>query len=216
MDDSGSDDSELMRATCAGDAGAFADLVRRHQDRLWLTAWCILRNTDDAKDAVQDGLVRALRLAPTWRGDGSVASWMHQIVTRAALDRATRKSKRRTYPLEDVAPAVTATRDNTADTVEEQVVQAVVAALPPDQRECFVRIDILGFTFAEVAADLGVPLGTVKSRRARGKARVVEALRDAGLVGPNRGLSQSSSAGVVPEAPQQRSGPSAPYRRAAT
>lgn len=209
-------DAELIRAHCAGDPAAFAVLVRRHQSRLWLAAWCVLHNHDDAKDAVQEGLVRAYRRAPTWRGDGTVANWLHQIVTRAALDQAVKQTKRRAYPLDEVPSAAIAARNNTPDTVEEQVVQAVVAALPPDQRECFVRIDLLGFSFAEVSADLGIPLGTVKSRRARGKARVVEALSEAGLVGPNRGRAQSSLPAGTPATPQQRSGPVAPPRRAAT
>lgn len=183
-------DAELLQAHVAGDPTAFATLVRRHQSRMWLAAHLILADRDDAMDAVQMALIRAFRSARTWRGEGSVAGWLHRIVYRVACDlRVSRK--RLPTPVEmfgeDAKFAELIQPDNTQTTSAERVVQQVVASLPADQRECFVRVDLLGFTFAEVAADLGLPEGTVKSRRARGKARLVEALRQAGLVGPTRG-----------------------------
>lgn len=216
MDGDEPSDAQLLRAHVEGDPAAFAILVRRHQDRLWLTARSVLRNPDDANDALQDGLIRAFRAAHSWRGDGTVASWMHRIVSRVALNRAIKQSQRRTETLDEIPAELTAARDNAADGAAERVVQAVVAALPPDQRECFVRIDLLGFSFAEVAADLSLALGTVKSRRARGKARLLEALREAGLVGPNRPPQESSpTSGPPPEVPQQRPGLSTDQRRPA-
>lgn len=192
-DDEQPADSDLLRAHIAGDPQAFAALVHRHQSRLWLTAWAILRNADDAKDAVQDGLVRAFRLSHTWRGDGSVAGWLHRIVWRVAVDHSVAGARRhrRVLALDDVSVEAAASRDNASDAAAERVVQEVVASLPPDQRECFVRIDLLGFTFAEVATELGLAEGTVKSRRARGKARLLAALREANLVGSNRSAGRS-------------------------
>lgn len=181
-------DGELLQAHIAGDATAFAMLVRRHERWMWMTARAMLGDRDDAMDAVQQALIRALRSAHTWRGDGSVKSWLRRIVHRVALDlQAARARLPVPVPAEGdpTFEAMTA-RDDLPDTSAEKVLQEAIAALPLDQRECFVRIDLLGFTYSEAAHDLNIPEGTVKSRRARGKARLVEALREAELVGPSR------------------------------
>lgn len=202
VDESTTPDGELLQAHLAGDATAFATLVRRHQSWMWMTARAMLGNREDAMDAVQQALVRAFRSAHTWRGDGTVASWLHRIISRVTLDVYASRARVPTpvetednpnFP-EMMAP------DNSELAVAERVLQEVIAALPADQRECFARIDILGFTYAEAAADLGIPEGTVKSRRARAKDRLRMALREPGLVGPRRGLRQPSSVGTGIEA----------------
>lgn len=185
-DEPGLSDRDLVRAHLAGDAGAFTELVRRHRDRLWRTALAMLRDRDDAADAVQDALLRAFRSAHTFRGDAQVMTWLHSIVMRTALDRITQRRRAIVDPLETVTPRALSAPNGPADRADEAVIEAVIAALPRDQRDCFVRIDLLSFTYAEVALELGISEGTVRSRRARGKARLVAALRDAGLVGPNR------------------------------
>lgn len=182
------DDSALLRAHLAGDPMAFTALVRRHEAWMWTTARAMLGNRDDAMEAVQLAFIRAFRSAHTWRGDGPLSSWLYRIMSRVVFDLYASRSRIPT-PVETYDPSFEEliAPDNTESAIAECLLHEVVAALPPDQRECFVRTDLLGFTFAEVAADLGIPEGTVKSRRARGKARLVEALRTAGLVGPSRG-----------------------------
>lgn len=180
------DDGTLLRSYLAGDSEAFAALVRRHEAWMWMFARAMLSDRDDAMDAVQVALLRTFRFAHTWRGDASVATWLYHIVSRVVLD--TRAGRARIpIPVETednpVFDEMTAP-DNAADAVAERVLQDVVASLPADFRECFVRTELLGFTPAEVAADLGIPVGTVKSRRARAKARLQMALRNADLIGP--------------------------------
>lgn len=188
VDESTTSDGELLQAHLAGDASAFAALVRRHEHWMWTTARAMLGNREDAMDAVQEALIRAFRSAHTWRGDGTVSSWLHRIVSRVALDLQLSRSRLPVpVPAEDDPNfEAMAASDNSQDSSSERVLQEVIAALPLEQRECFVRIDLLGFTYAETAHELKIPEGTVKSRRARGKARLVEALREAGLVGPSR------------------------------
>lgn len=86
VDESTTPDGELLRAQLAGDATAFATLIRRHQTWMWATARAMLGNREDALDAVQQALIRAFRSAHTWRGDGSVTSWLYRIVARVTLD----------------------------------------------------------------------------------------------------------------------------------
>lgn len=181
-------DDELMWAHLEGNQRAFSELVRRHEQRLWLSARARLKRHHDASDVVQDALVRAFRFAHTWRGDGSVAMWLHRIVTRVALERAVALGKRSMHEtsLDADLDNELAVGDNAAEAVAEAVVQEVVSRLPADQADCFVRVHLLGFSYAEAAAELGLAEGTVKSRAARGKARLVAALRDTGLVGSTR------------------------------
>lgn len=185
----GAVDLALLKAHCSGDPDAFTELVRRHRDRLWRAALVLLRDREDAADAVQDALIRAFRSASTFRAEAQVATWLHSIVIRVCMDRIATRRRRATCPLtEERAPRVEDTGDAFLD---ELVITEVVRDLPDDQRESFVRVDLLGFSFADTAAELGIPEGTVKSRRARAKVRVVEALRQAQLVGPNRVSAQS-------------------------
>lgn len=179
-------DDELMRAHITGDPEAFSHLVRRHEQMLWLAAWGLLRSHHDAKDAVQDALVRAFRFAHTWRGDAAVGAWLYRIVSRVALDHAVARGKRSERERSIEGAGELQVGDNATEAVAEAVVQEVVASLPSDQVDCFVRVHLLGFTYAETATELGLAEGTVKSRAARGKARLVVSLREAGLVGPTR------------------------------
>lgn len=181
-------DDELMRAHISGDPDAFGDLVRRHEQMLWLAAWGPLKSHHDAKDAVQEALIRAFRFAHTWRGDAAVTAWLYRVVSRVAFDHAVARGKRseRESSIEAGGDNHIPVEDNATQAVAEAAVQEVVAELPADQADCFVRVHLFGFTYAETAVDLGLAEGTVKSRAARGKARLVRALRDAGLVGSIR------------------------------
>lgn len=162
-------------------------------------------------DAVQLALIRAFRSAHTWRDDGPVAGWLHRIVSRVALDLQVARARVPTPVPAEGDPKLEAliASDSSEDLSVERVLQEIIAALPSDQRECFVRIDLLGFTYAEVAHDLKIPEGTVKSRRARGKARLVQALGEAGLVGPRRGPTtpgdgEPASTGELPPPSRRR------------
>ena len=80
-------DAELLRAHIAGDPDAFATLVTRHQDRFWTIALRIMRNPEDAADALQDAYIAAFRRAGSYRGDAQVTTWLHRVVVNACLDR---------------------------------------------------------------------------------------------------------------------------------
>lgn len=176
-------DHEILTDHLAGDPKAFGELAYRHGDRLWRTARAIVGDPDDAADALQNALLRAFRLAASFRGESQVVTWLHTIVTRTALNQINDRCRHHTEILDDHPSACAADRDNADDWVCHEVISAVVRDLPPEQRDCFVRIDLLGFTYSEVATELQLSEGTVKSRRARAKARLIAALRQAGLIG---------------------------------
>jgi RNA polymerase sigma-70 factor, ECF subfamily len=175
-------DVDLLARHVAGDSDAFGELVRRHRDRLWAVALRTLGDPEEAADALQDALVAAFRAAHTFQGRSAVTTWLHRIVVNACLDRARRAATRRTRALEELTTPETALgAEEGADVSAEQAevrreVAAALAALPPDQRAALVLVDLQGYSVAEAAAALSVPPGTVKSRCARGRARLLPAL----------------------------------------
>lgn len=171
-------DADLLSAHVDGDPDAFAELVRRHRDRLWAVALRTLGNPDDAADALQDALLSAYRGAAGFRGGSAVTTWLHRIVVNACLDLARRKSVRPTQPLRD-DPAVAPTApDAIAGRETSLAVTAALRTLPFDQAAAVVLVDVEGFSVAEVAEMRDVPSGTVKSRCARARARLAEQLQD--------------------------------------
>jgi RNA polymerase sigma-70 factor (ECF subfamily) len=164
-------DAELLDAHRAGDERAFAELVSRYSERLWGVAVRTLRHPEDASDAVQEALVAAFRRAGTYRGDASVRTWLHRILVNACIDRIRHERARTTVPLPD--RELQARRPDLAtELVTRLAVDDALAALPVDQRVAVVLVDVQGWPVLEVAEILEVPPGTVKSRCARGRARL--------------------------------------------
>jgi RNA polymerase sigma-70 factor, ECF subfamily len=178
------DDGALLRAHVAGDPDAFAEIVRRHRERLWAVALRTLGDREEAADALQDALLSAYRAAGRFRGDSAVTTWLHRIVVNACLDRVRRRQARPTVPLPetDVTPAPASDRDTALD------VRAALAQLPDEQRAALVLVDVQGYPVAEAAAILGVAEGTVKSRCARGRARLAGLLGHLRNPGPSEGV----------------------------
>jgi RNA polymerase sigma-70 factor (ECF subfamily) len=162
------DDAALLDAHVSGDPDAFAALFHRHRDRLWAVAIRTLGDREEAADALQDALLSAYRSASRFRGDSAVTTWLHRIVVNACIDRIRRRQARPTVPLPDTdhtaAPAVD--RDLALD------VRQALATLAPEQRAALILVDLHGYAVAEAAVILGVAEGTIKSRCARGRARL--------------------------------------------
>ncbi len=170
----GRSDRELMAAHVAGDPDAFAELVRRHQGRLWAVAVRTLRDREEAADALQDGLVSAFRNAASYRGDAAVTTWLHRVVVNACLDRVRRAKARPAVPLPE--HDVPQRGDAHAQTEARLDIGAALARLPEHQRLAVVLVHLHDMPLAEAAHVLGVAEGTVKSRLSRGRAALAEML----------------------------------------
>jgi RNA polymerase sigma-70 factor (ECF subfamily) len=177
-DDATPDDGDrsLLAAHVAGDPDAFGQLVARHRDRLWAVAVRTLGDREEAADALQDALLSAYRAAGSYRGDAKVTTWLHRIVVNACLDRVRRKGVRPTVPLSEREDDRADPRDAVAERLTVLEVEAALAALPYDQRAAIMLVDVHGMPVDDVAAVLGVPSGTVKSRCSRGRARLALSL----------------------------------------
>ena len=170
-DDGDEEDRSRLAAHVAGDADAFTTLVRRHQDRLWAVALRTLGDREDAADALQDALLSAYRSAGSYRGEAKVTTWLHRVVVNACLDRIRRNKVRPTVPMpEDGGPVDP--HDALSDRETGMEIEAALATLPEEQRAALVLVDVQGLPVDDAAAILAVPSGTVKSRCARGRARL--------------------------------------------
>jgi RNA polymerase sigma-70 factor, ECF subfamily len=178
-------DVQLLEAHRTGDPDAFGVLFTRHRDRLWAVALRTTGNPEDAADALQEAMISAFRRADAFRGDALVTTWLHRIVVNASLDRLRRNKVRAARPLPDDLEeyagrgAVLASADEELDpeahavsTDRRSAVLAALQQLPPDQVAAIVLVDLEGYPVEEVAQMLDCPTGTVKSRCARGRARL--------------------------------------------
>jgi RNA polymerase sigma-70 factor (ECF subfamily) len=182
-----STDAELLHRYAAGDDEAFAQLVRRHKDRLWAVALRTMRNPEEAADALQEALISAARRARQYRGDAAVLTWLHRIVINACLDRLRRNKVRATVPLPeetDRAPALIAGDDPEREAALVEMRRDVIGALRQlnaDQRAALVLVDMEGYSVDEAAEILGCAPGTIKSRCSRGRARLAPLLAHVSL-----------------------------------
>jgi RNA polymerase sigma-70 factor (ECF subfamily) len=166
-------DAELLAAHVAGDQRAFGELVRRHRDRMWAVALRTLRDPEEAADALQDAFISAFRAAGSFRAESQVTTWLHRIVVNACLDRVRRRNARATTPLPEAGPNEPAVpRDAMSDRETQLAVSHALGTLPIEQRAAIVLVDVEGYSVAETASILGVAEGTVKSRCARGRAKL--------------------------------------------
>lgn len=172
-------DAALIAAHTTGDPDAFGVLFARHKDRMWSVALRTLRDPEEAADAVQDAALSAFRRADTFRGEAAVSTWLHRIVVNACLDRIRRRKSR---PVELVSEdrileiLGTPGPDETERHQTGLDVRQALATLGADQRAALMLVDMAGYSVDDAAAILGCAPGTVKSRCARGRARLVPLL----------------------------------------
>ena len=184
------DDAALLRAHIAGDPDAFGELFSRHRDRLWAVALRTTGNPEDAADALQDALISAFRRAESFRGDSAVTTWLHRVVVNACLDRLRRAKVRSADPLPDdldehgargtvlAAPTGADPESHALAGDRRRRVLYALEELPPDQKAALVLVDMEGYPVQEAGQILDVPTGTIKSRCARGRARLAVLLSD--------------------------------------
>ncbi len=183
-------ESVLIHDAQQGDLDAFNRLVLAYQDALYNTALRILGDEERAADATQEAFISAFRAINSYRG-GSFKAWLLRTVTNACYDELRRQKRRPTTPLEpenDDDEEVESPRwlaDSSMSPEEkfeaaelEHALQHCLEALPTDFRAVVVLADVQGLDYAEVAAAVHSPLGTVKSRIARARLRLRECLQD--------------------------------------
>jgi RNA polymerase sigma factor (sigma-70 family) len=156
---------DLVERARTGDHDAFAELAGAAISRLDSAAWLILRDTEQAKDAVQNALVKAWRDLPTLRDPERFDAWLHRLLVRACIDEARRLRRHRVdvelTDLHIAGPAIAAPESTIAD--RDQLERGFLR-LEPEMRALIVLHHYLDLPLPAVAASLGIPVGTAKSR----------------------------------------------------
>jgi RNA polymerase sigma-70 factor (ECF subfamily) len=189
-------DRELVRRFNAdGDESAFVEIIDRYRERMFGVVLALLKNHADAEEITQDTFVRAHRALGNFRGDSSLSTWLHRVALNLARNRYWHNFRRRRHLSQPLDVAFSA--DNPA------TLSHLIASDEPDParvavtnefsvlvRECMERLNeptkeiltlrnILHRSYQEIARELGITSGTVKSRLARARARLREQLAEA-------------------------------------
>jgi RNA polymerase sigma factor (sigma-70 family) len=167
------DQRGLVERARQGDHDAFAELARAAVVRLDQAARLILRDPELARDAVQEGLIRAWRDLPSLRDPDRFDAWLRRLVVNSCIDQ-TRRRRRRPIEVELTVIHAPAISDISGALADRDQIDEVLRRLDERTRAVVILHYFLGLPLTEVAANLGIPVGTVKSRlhRALGEMRV--------------------------------------------
>lgn len=194
-----SDDASLVQRAQSGDRAAMDQLLRNHYDRVYAVCRRITGHDADAADAAQEALIAIVRSLDRFDGRSSVSTWIYRIATNASLDELRRRRRRPVASLDDPSgrgtdtehsvlgehhgsgtssaradPRAAARVEAIADRLE---LDAALAALADDFRLPVILRDVGDLDYAEIAETLGIPIGTVKSRIARGRSNLAQMLQ---------------------------------------
>jgi RNA polymerase sigma-70 factor (ECF subfamily) len=170
------EDADLVARAKGGDRRAFDELVERHLPRVWRVVYRVLRHREDTEDVVQEVFVTAHRSLRDFRGDAKLSTWLHRIAVTRALnhaERAAEKVRRGSEPIDEIAePASTAPTPLHALEAKElrRRLADCLEKVPEAWRAVLALRDAEQMAYEEIAAVLGLALGTVRSRLARARA----------------------------------------------
>lgn len=173
------EDRELIERFARGESRAFDTIVEKYEQRVYAIALRMTGNVEDARDAMQDVFISALRALRSFRGDAQLSTWIHRVAVNASLDVLRKRKRHVAQPLEeagerpsdDVGPEDAAAR--AARAVE---VQRALQHVSEEHRAVLVLHDLQDLDYAETAKALDIPVGTVKSRLHRARTEMAHLL----------------------------------------
>lgn len=192
----GAGESVLASRARQGDAEAFAELVSAYDRRVYNLAYRMCGDRDDAADLAQEALVRAFRSIARFREQSQFSTWLYRIVVNVCLDHQRSRKRHPTVSLDqplagedgDLARQVAAGTPDPQlhyEQLETQMaVQRAISRLSDEHRVVVVMRDLQDMAYEEIAASLGLALGTVKSRLNRARQALRAELERAELIGP--------------------------------
>jgi RNA polymerase sigma-70 factor (ECF subfamily) len=181
-------DLALVKRVQAGDNVAFDLLVRKYQHRIGAVVYRFVGDHAESQDLVQDAFLRAWRALPGFRGDAQFYTWLYRIAVNTAKNHLVAQKRRpptADIAAEDAEQHAGAGRLHDHDTPEhellrqeiEQAVSDTVAGLPGELREAITLREVDGLSYEEIAARMGSPIGTVRSRIFRAREAIDQRLR---------------------------------------
>jgi RNA polymerase sigma-70 factor (ECF subfamily) len=168
-------DHALVRAAGLGDARAFEQLYRRHSRRVYAVVWRLAGgHAARAEDLVQEAFIRAWQALPAFRYESAFSTWLHRLAVNTALMELRGRSGAEDRETDDSALGQLPSHDTAGGRMREQLdLERAVATLPERARAVLVLHDIEGWKHEEIAAELGMAVGSSKAQlhRARGLLR---------------------------------------------
>jgi RNA polymerase sigma-70 factor (ECF subfamily) len=171
----------LVAAAQGGDRFALDQLLRAHYDRIHAVCRRVAGSTKDADDACQEALIKIVRSLPRFDGRSSFGTWAYRIATNASLDELRKRQRRPALHAvgddDRPEPADASAHRYDEALADRFVLDDALDGLPEDLRIAVILRDVADLDYAEIAATLDVPVGTVKSRISRGRAALASSLR---------------------------------------
>jgi len=194
----GAAETAVLARARAGDRAAFGELVERHQDRVFSLALQLCRGRrEDAEELAQEAFLRALEAIAQFRGDAAFATWIHRIVVNLHLNRSTTLAARARArqltlapaggdegPTLEVAGGELPPSEQAGESEQLALLRNALARLDDARRVAVVLRDVEGKSYEEIAELLAIPIGTVRSRLARAREELSQALGGSGFRGP--------------------------------
>ncbi len=170
-------DGELLSRCRAGDQEGFRELVEQHHERVYRVAFALLGNDGDAQEVEQEAFVKAWRSLDGFRGDASIGTWLTRIAMNAARDHLRRRRARGVWHrLLELRVGAQSSDGGLDGLAERERIQQAVRRLSPPLRDAIVLRYSAQLSTREIAAALGCPEGTVKSRINAGLAKLRDTL----------------------------------------
>ena len=177
-------EAELIASVLAGDADSFEPLVKEHEKRIYNLALRMTGDPDDAYDVAQDAFVKAYTSLKDFRGESAFGSWLYRLASNVCLDFLRREKRRGTVSLTvedeelDIADLRFSPEDELERTELRDAINTALMRLPAAARQMIVMRDVSGLSYAEIAETLDLELGTVKSRIARAREKLIAVLSE--------------------------------------
>jgi RNA polymerase sigma-70 factor (ECF subfamily) len=170
----GNSDAECVRRLQQGDTEAFAILVERHQKAIFNLLYRMLGDYDDAAEVSQEAFLSAYRSIKNFRGDSSFSTWLYRIAINHANTRrkSSTLSQQRAALMESLEPVSDGGSDPAAAVERKEIrdrLQSALNGLTPEDATIILLRDLQDVPYESVAAMLGIPIGTVKSRLHRAR-----------------------------------------------
>jgi len=168
--------SRLVDDARHGDRAAFEALLQVRLDDLFRTAWAILGDERDARDATQDACLMAWRRLPTLREPSSFDAWLTRILVNGCRIRLRSRARVREIHVPDLEPAASLSDDPAATFADADAIARAFDRLDADARAILVLHHLRELPVASIASVFGIPVGTVKSRLHTARAALARAL----------------------------------------
>lgn len=183
------EEASLLAQARSGDTRAFDALITRHRERIYMHAYQIVRNEEDALDVTQETFIRAWKSLPRFDGKASLISWLYRIATNAGIDVCRRRQSRPQTELDsgpmkiDAASHTTPSQPDAPGEGHDRAeirrrVEAAFAELSPEHRAVISLKELEDLSYEEIAQRVGCSVGTVMSRLFYARKKLQSLLSD--------------------------------------